>query len=89
MANKKITIFKFNEEEIAMYNSMMIGAMSKIMFNRMSEAGISYDKIITEIFPIDYVRGDFQEDLDHEIDEATNGTFSMDLFKYEEEIEDE
>ena len=89
MAKKKIEIYKFTEEELSMYNSMMVGAMTRLMFNKMVEAGIDYDKIVEEIFPVEYLRnGSFEEDLDRETEIVSNGNFDMGLFKYEEEIDE-
>ena len=83
---KKKIVFKFTEKELSMYNTTLMAALHMVYIRRLKDSNVPKE-IIEYLMEPDYVRNQFQEDLDRESDRISEGNFSLELFKYEEEDE--
>lgn len=82
----KKTVYKFSQEDLTMYNTVMVGATIRSVLGLMIEKGFIQEEEVREIFPSEMVlKNGLQKRIDKETLLITNGEFDLDYFKYEEE----
>lgn len=85
---KKQVNFKFTEQEFTMYNTLMTAALVRVVLERAKTCEDPQE--LEDIFTNkEYIEGDFKDDISEWIDKMSNGYFSSELFKIEEEIDGE
>ena len=85
----KRKVFKFSKEELTMYNTLLTGAVIRVILDEMSSNGLDRSEISEKYLPVEYLKNHFQNDVEDAIDDLTGDSFDLSLFEYEEECEGE
>ena len=85
----KRKVFKFSKEELTMYNTLLTGAVIRVILDEMSNNGLDRSEIGEKYLPVEYLKNHFQNDVEDAIDDLTGDSFDLSLFEYEEECEGE
>lgn len=79
-------IFKFTEEQLTMYNTLMSAALTNVFIERCVKSGlVTPTEFKEKIFTPDFVKNHLQDAVGDEMDDITNFSFDMKLFEFNEE----
>lgn len=87
MAKRKI--LKFSEKEFTMYNTIVAAAITNTIVKILSEKNLLELEDFSKIFNIDFVEREFKKRVEREIDNISKGTFTLEVFEYEEDVEED
>lgn len=83
--NRKGFHYKFTEEEIIMYNSIIVSAVIRSIMDRAIDQGYNLEDFKNKILPSEYIKNEFTKSVDIHLQEISKGRFDLDLFKYEDD----
>ena len=87
MAKRKI--LKFSEEEFTMYNTIVAAAITNTIVKILAEKNLLELEDFSKIFNVDFVEREFKKRVEREIDNLSNGAFTLEVFEYEEDVEED
>ena len=87
MAKRKI--LKFSEEEFTMYNTIISAAITNTVVHILAEKDVLDVDDFRKIFNLEFVEKEFKKRIEREIDIISNGTFTLEVFEYEEDVEED
>lgn len=83
--NRKGFHYRFTEEDLIMYNSIVVASVIRSIMDRAIDQGYDLEDFISKILPPEYIKNGFTKNVDRHLQEISNGKFDIDLFKYEDD----
>lgn len=83
--NKKDFHYRFTEEELTMYNSIIVAGVMRTMIRKAIDEGYDPEELHRKVFSPEFIKNGFDTELKFQVHDISKGKFDMDLFKYEDD----
>lgn len=83
--NEKSFHYRFTEEELTMYNSIIVASVIRTIMSRAIDQGYDLEELKQKVLPPEFIQGEFSDKMKSQIQSISKGKFDMNLFIYEDD----